>query len=48
MVTKEQETRGTHVKIQRGDYLLLCGLAGTVDEAQVLEIDNRAERLVEK
>lgn len=43
-----QKLRGTHVKLTRGDYLLLCALAGVQDEEKVMEIDERAERIYEK
>ena len=47
-ITDIQQLRGTHIKIKRGDYLLLCSLAALRDRDKVFEIDGRAERIVEE
>lgn len=41
--------RGTHVLLERGDFLLLCGLAGHIKamKSEVMDIDDRAERINE-
>ena len=46
MVTEAQKTRGTHIMLERGDYLLLCGLAALKDRGLILDIDERGHRMI--